>query len=471
MFFFKKAPKAAVILFNTKGRKKEVFEPLAPGVVRLYSCGPTVYGPVHIGNVRSVLLSDLVRRTLEYAGYRVKQVMNITDFGHLAGDGDEGEDKMLSGLRREGLEPTMENMLALAGRYAEAFTKDLLAIGAKMPHVLPRASEHVPSMVAYVHTLLDKGYAYQTSDGVYFEVAKFPPYGALGGSASAEHSRVGISGEKRDQRDFALWKFNADRGWQAPWGTGVPGWHIECTAMATRYLGKSFDIHTGGVDNIPIHHNNEIAQAEAANGRPYARFWLHNEFITVDGAKIAKSVGNTITLAQLRARGIHPRAYRYWLMTGQYRQAMNFTWEAVEAAEVARGRALRAFADLPKGGSVVEAYRTRFEAALYDDLNTPEAIAILWELLKDAAVSPADTRATLLVFDRVLGIGFNHKRDSARLAVHSLPRDIQEKADERESARKAGEWGKADALREEIEARGYAVEDSPEGPRIKKVNN
>ena len=285
MLFFKKKPEATITLFNTKGREKQVFEPLTAGRVKMYSCGPTVYDYVHIGNLRAFLLSDIIRRTFEYAGYQVTQVMNITDFGHLVGDGDEGEDKMSLALKREGKPITMENMLALASMYAAAFKEDIAAFNIRTPQYLPRASEHVRGMVAYIETLLHKGYAYQISDGIYFDTAKWPEYGALGGSASEKHSRIGVSGEKHDPRDFALWKFSRDMGWEAPWGRGFPGWHIECTAMSTRYLGKTFDIHTGGIDHIPVHHNNEIAQAEAANAKPYARYWLHNEFITIDNAR------------------------------------------------------------------------------------------------------------------------------------------------------------------------------------------
>lgn len=466
--FFKKKPKAAITLFNTLGRKKEVFEPLKAGHVKMYSCGPTVYDYAHVGNLRAAVFPDILRRTLEYAGYTVFQVMNLTDFGHLTSDADEGEDKMTVALKREGKELTVENMLALAGVYVEAFKKNIAALNVEMPRAMPRASEHVNGMIAYIKTLMEKGYAYATSDGVYFDVKKFPAYGILGGSASADHSRIGISTEKHDPCDFALWKFNPTMGWDAPWGRGFPGWHIECTAMSTRYLGTTFDIHTGGIDHIPIHHTNEIAQSEAANGKPYARYWLHNEFITVDGTKLSKSLGNTITLRQLVDRGFHPLSFRYWLLTGHYRSPMNFTWDALGAAETARGRALRIFADLKGNGSVDPTYQKKFEDVLYDDLNTAEAVAVMWEVFKNEKLASGVKRATVLDFDRVLGIGFSSRRETSKVTVSRVPEEVRALVTKREIARKTGDWALADAVRAEIEKSGYRVEDTAKGPILKR---
>lgn len=466
---WKKKPKVEITLFNTLGRKKEVFTPLKPGQVKMYSCGPTVYDYVTVGNLRAAVFPDALRRTLEYAGYQVTQVMNLTDFGHLTSDADEGEDKMTIALKREGKELTMNNMFAVAGFYADAFKKDIATLNVETPRVMPRASEHVKGMIAYIKTLIEKGYAYKTSDGVYFDVQKFPSYGVLGGSASVDHARIAPNSEKHDQRDFALWKFSSNLGWDAPWGRGFPGWHIECTAMSTEYLGKSFDIHTGGIDHIPIHHTNEIAQSEAANNKPYARYWLHNEFITVEGTKISKSLGNTITLQQLSDRGVHPLSFRYWLLTGHYRQKMNFTWEAVQGAQTARERALRIFMDLKGSGTVDGSYKKKFEEALYDDLGTAEAIAVMWELLKDEKVAPGVKRATLLDFDRVLGIGFGTQNgETHRVSV--TPGDVQALVDEREAARTAGDYARSDALRAEIAGKGYEVEDTAAGPVVRKVN-
>ena len=459
--------KAAIELFNTLGRKKEIFEPIKAGHVSVYTCGPTVYDYVTIGNLRSYVFADTLRRTLEYAGYKVKQVMNITDFGHLTSDADEGEDKMTVGLKREGMAPTMENMHTLATRYIDAFRENLEAMNIEPPTTMPRASEHVRPMIAYVHALLEKGYAYTTSDGIYFDVGKFPSYGILGGAASLDHSRIGINPEKHDPRDFTLWKFNEKLGWDAPWGHGFPGWHIECTAMSTEYLGKSFDIHTGGIDHIAVHHNNEIAQAEAANNRTYVRYWLHHEFITIDAQRIGKSVGNAITLAQLQDRGVSPLAYRYWLLTGHYRSPMNFTWEAVEAAQTARDRALKIFANLTGAGPIDAGYKKKFNTAIYDDLGTPAAIAVMWELLKDEKIAPGVKRATLLMFDTVLGIGFNIASAKREEAI-AFPDDIHALVDEREAARATKDFAKSDALRAEIEGRGYSLEDTEKGPILKQ---
>ncbi|MEK9177422.1 MAG: cysteine--tRNA ligase, partial [Patescibacteria group bacterium] len=353
-----------IVLYNTLGKKKEEFAPLSGRNVKMYTCGPTVYDYAQIGNLRSYIFADVLRRVIEYRGHEVKQVMNITDFGHLVADADEGEDKMTLALKREGLALTLENMKIVGERYAQAFFEDLKKLNIETPFAFPRASEHIAEQIAYIATLMDKGYAYRTSQGVYFDVKKFPKYGILGGSASPEHSRIGVSAEKHDSRDFTLWKSDASLGWDSPWGKGFPGWHIECTAMSTKYLGKSFDIHTGGIDHITIHHNNEIAQAEAATGKPLARYWLHGAFLTVEGKRIGKSEGNAIRLYQLEERGIPPLAYRYLILTGHYRQTMNFTWDAAGAAKAARERALRAYLDLSpaRGGSVVAAYRARFGA-------------------------------------------------------------------------------------------------------------
>lgn len=474
-WFFSPAPKSRIRLFNTKGRELQEFEPLNRGVMKMYNCGPTVYNTPHIGNLRAALLPDVVRRVFEYAGYKVTQIMNLTDFGHLVSDEDDGEDKMTLGLKREGLELTMENMFLLASKYIEIFKEDFTALNIKTPHALPRASEHVQGMIAYVETLLHKGFAYKTTDGVYFDTAKFPAYGALGGAAQSDHSRVGVNPEKHDPRDFALWKFNAEMGWDAPWGKGFPGWHIECTAMSTKYLGKTFDIHTGGVDHISVHHNNEIAQAEAANGRPYATYWLHNEHLTVESQKISKSQGNSITLSQLRDRGISPLAYRYWLLTGHYRQAMNFTWDAVEAAQTALYRALRAFVDMPQGGMVHAGYKEKFTSALYRDFNTPEAVAVMWEVLKDESVQGADKRATLLDFDRVLGVGFSMTAQEMRsitdrtVEESALPAEVAALAAERVAAREKKDFAESDRLREELKRLGFMAEDTGGGQRLTRL--
>lgn len=474
-FFGKKqeAP-APVVLFNTLGKEKQPFNALRGRHAKIYTCGPTVYDYVHIGNLRSFIFADTLKRVLEYAGFEVKHIINITDVGHLASDGDEGEDKMTAGLKREGMELSLPNMKALAERYAEAFISDLKELNVKLPFAFPRASEHIPEQIAFVESLFDKGYAYATSDGVYFDTAKFPKYGVLGGtSSSEEHSRVGVNREKRHPQDFALWKFNKELGWESPWGRGFPGWHIECTAMSTKYLGKSFDIHTGGIDLIPIHHNNEIAEAEAATGKKYVNYWMHGAFITVEGKRIGKSEGNAIRLYQLKERGISPAAYRYLVLTSHYRSPMNFTWESLEAAQTALYRAQRAFADFPEGGRIHAFSREKFDAAVKDDLNTAEAISVMWDVLKDDAISASDKRATLADFDRVLGLGFGGTPSGGgKLAVleeEEIPEDAAALVEAREAARKEGNWAEADRLRDSLKALGFSVEDTKNGAEIRRI--
>lgn len=474
MFGKKPEAKAPVMLFNTLGREKQAFTALRGRYVKMYTCGPTVYDFAHIGNLRSYIFADVLRRTLEYAGYDVKQIINITDVGHLSSDSDEGEDKMTAGLKREGKELTLENMRTLAEKYAQAFIADLKELNIETPFAFPRASDHIPDDIAFIQTLFDKAYAYVTSDGVYFDTGKFPKYGVLGGTTSSEdHSRIGVNREKRHPQDFALWKFNSALGWDAPWGKGFPGWHIECSAMSSRYLGKTFDIHTGGVDHIPVHHNNEIAQSEAASGKKYVNYWLHGAFATIEGKRIGKSEGNAIRLYQLKERDISPLAYRYLVLSGHYRSPMNFTWESLEAAQTALFRAKRVFADLPDGGRVNPEARARFEAAINDDLNTAEALAVLWEVLKDEQMSASEKRETVLDFDRVLGLGFGGKdAEGEKLSViesDDLPENVRAMVSAREQARKGGNWDEADRLRGDIQAEGYSIEDTAEGPEVRKT--
>lgn len=393
---------------NTLTGKVEEFAPLTPHEVKMYHCGPTVYGEQHIGNLSMFVFTDILRRTLEAEGFAVRQVINFTDFGHLTSDADEGEDKMTKGLAREGLAPTLENMLSMGKKYAKLFLADLARLNVRTAGtVFPYASEYVLKQIALVKKLEDKGFVYRTSDGMYFDTAKFEGYGKLGGlSKSGNERRVGENAEKRSQRDFALWKFNNELGWDSVWGKGFPGWHIECSAMIIDILGPQIDIHTGGIEHIPVHHNNEIAQSEAATGlSPFSRFWLHRAHLQIGGEKIAKSEGNTVYLSQIIEKGFSPLAFRYFLLNASYRAASNFTWDALEAAQNALEKLHRHIVSLPAGGKVDEVYKEKFMEKMRNDLNTPQALAVLWTLLKDASVSPADKRATLLTFDDILGIG------------------------------------------------------------------
>lgn len=462
---------------NTLSDKLEVFQPMGREV-KMYNCGPTVYDYVHIGNLRSYVFADTIRRTLDQWGYKTKQVINITDFGHLVSDADEGEDKMSKGLRREGLTVSMENMRALAERYTAAFLIDLTEIGVDTSRVtFPRASDYVQEQIALVKSLEQKGYAYRLDDGVYFDTERFEGYGKLGRRDIAGQeagARVEQTGNKRNPADFVLWKSDKKLGWESPWGMGFPGWHIECTAMIFALLGKQIDIHTGGIDHISIHHNNEIAQAEATTGKRYVQYWMHNEFATIEAKRIGKSMGNAIVLSSLKDRGISPRALRYWYLTSHYRSPVNLTWEALEAAQSALGRLQKYFfEELSQAGSNGEPdkkFLDDFYGAIAEDLNTAMALGRVWELVKEQKVPPAAKRASLLEADKVLGLGLSEKRPYFKIAVErtELPADVQTLLTEREAARASKDFKKSDELRAEIEQAGYEVKDTPDGQKLTK---
>ncbi len=390
-------------LHNTLTGSLEDFSPIFEGKVGMYHCGPTVYDYVHIGNLRSFLLADILRRTFEVSGYEVKQVMNITDVG-IGGNNDEGEDKIIKGLKREGKEISMHSMKELGDFYTERFQEDINRLNIKAPHVVPKASEHIAEQIELIQTLESKGFTYTTSDGVYFDTSKDSNYGRLTAAGGSE-SRIAENSEKKNQKDFALWKFNSNLGFPSPWGQGFPGWHIECSAMATKYLGNTFDIHTGGIDLASIHHNNEIAQSENACGCVLSHYWLHNEFVNIADEKMAKSEGNQIILKNIEERGFSPLAYRYFLMLAHYRSKVIFSWEALEAANNAFEKLKRFVGPIPAPGNVDLAYKAKFMEKMENDLNTPQAIAILWTLVKDKEVTPEDKLATILEFDKVLGLG------------------------------------------------------------------
>lgn len=457
-------------LTNTLSGKKELFKPIIENKVGMYSCGPTVYDYVHIGNLRAFFLSDLLRRAFELNGFEVKQVMNITDVGQLnPNSSSEEEDKMTKGLKRENKPITIEAMNELAGFYTEAFKANLEDLNIKTPSVLPKASEHINENIELIRKLEKKGVAYTTSDGVYFDTAKDPHYGKLGGLPGTKtddqemKSRVGVNDEKKNQRDFALWKFNETIGYESPWGQGFPGWHIECSAMSEKYLGEHFDVHTGGIDLAPIHHNNEIAQSECAHGHPFVNYWVHNAFLNIEGGKMAKSQGNFLSLQTLKDKNIDPLAYRYWLLGGRYNTPMNFSWEAMEGAQNAFSKLQERFQDLgTESGDVDFAYASKFTDFINDDLDTPQALALVWELLADKNVSNGDKHSTLLSFDTVLGLGLTTKK------AEKIPKDVQYLVAEREQARRKKDFKKSDELRAEIEEHGYVVKDTDAGPKISR---
>ncbi len=474
-------------LFNTLTQRVEPLQPLQPGRVAMYHCGPTVYSSPHIGNFRSFLLADLLRRFLEDQGFAVHQVMNITDVGHMtADDEDRGEDKLQAAARRERLDPW-----AIARKYEDEFHECLEQLQFERPHEMPRATEHIPEMGAIIGDLLAKGYAYQVDGNVYFEIARFPGYGKLSKKVLdelEEGARVAVNEQKRDPRDFALWKTDPHHlmQWDAPFpggARGFPGWHIECSAMAMKYLGHSFDIHTGGEDNLFPHHECEIAQSEAHTGQPFVRTWLHVKHLLVEGRKMAKSAGNFVTVRDVLARGYTGRELRYALLRVQYRQTLNFTWSGLDEARAAIERVNRARARLariatgvePAGPDRLDAELARaqqsFVAALADDLNTSEALAVVFGLVGEVnkcqpgVAAATDALAAFARFDRVLAV-FGAVEVEA--PADQDPALVQLLA-EREAARKQKDWAAADRARDALRARGFQVIDTPQGPRLEPI--
>lgn len=487
----------AIYFYNTLSRKKELFRPVKKNRVGFYVCGPTVYDYAHVGNLRTYLFGDVLRRVLEYNGYRVKHVMNFTDVGHLTSEGDFGEDKMEKGSRRED-----KTAWQIANFYIAAFKHDAQALNIKPPAVYARATDHIKEQIALVKLLEKKGFTYITNDGVYFDTGKLPDYGALakldiaGLKAGARVEQV--SG-KKNPTDFALWKFSPkdvrrQMEWQAPWAPpgsqkntapGFPGWHLECSAMSQKYLGEQFDIHAGGVDLIPVHHTNEIAQSEAAYGQNPARWWIHGEFVLVDGAKMAKSLGNFITLDKIAAK-FNPLAFRYLVLTAHYRSQLNLTWESLEAAQSALNNLYQQTRDLARESSLVwtlskfllrlglagqktaataktaAAYAEKFRERVNDDMDMPGALALTWQILADPILPAPAKRELLLKFDRIFGLSL------ADLKPITAPANIKDLARQREVARQNKDWARADELRDQITAAGWLVEDTPQGPKLMK---
>ena len=451
--------------YNTLTRKKEDFVPVKPHQAGIYSCGPTVYKYAHIGNLRAYVFMDELRRVLEYNGYKVKSVMNITDVGHLVSDADDGEDKMSKSAHETGKTP-----LEIASFYTDQFMKDIDALNIKRPTVCPKATDNIPEMIAVVQSLLDKGYAYETEDGIYFSVEKFPDYGKLSGINLADQrhgARVEVNSFKRHPVDFALWKKAAPnhlQQWDSPWGKGFPGWHIECTAMSKKYLGEVFYIHTGGVDHIPIHHENEIAQAECWLGHPAVHYWMHSEFMLIDGGKMSKSLGNTYTISDLVAKGYSPVVFRYFCLNVQYRQKINFTWEAMDAAKAAYNKLCAQLVSHKNSPartekSILDDFHNKFEEAINDDLNIPLAIGVLWTMLK--LPKSCDVYKLALDFDRVFALDFDKVKEEKKEIV--IPDNVRQLAETRLQARKAKNWAESDRLREELSALGYSVKDTADG--------
>lgn len=458
-----------IFFTNTLSGKKEIFVSQKPGVVLLYSCGPTVYARAHIGNLRSFVFADTAARVLKRAGYRVRRVINITDVGHLVDDNDAGEDKMALGAAREKTTPD-----AIAARYTKLFIEDLEDLGIDTDDIqFPRATEYLKEQIALAETLEEKGFAYRLTDGLYFDTEKFPGYGRLGGLSSGKleaGARVNVVKGKHNPADFALWRTAKPHDlqqWDSPWGRGNPGWHIECSAMVRSLLGQEIDIHTGGEDLATVHHNNEIAQSEAASGRTFVHYWLHSAFLTMQGEKASKSLGNVVYLSDIVEKDFHPLSLRYFFLQAHYRTPLSFSSEALAGAALALDRLWRLSREVvreSKRKSAPSEARDKFLAALRDDLATPQALGILWDSLKSEDYAPAEKWGLLEDAEAHLGLSLLESPDFKTLAESDIPREIQDMLAHREAARVSKDFAEADRIRDAIEHGGYRVDDGPEGP-------
>ena len=463
-----------LILYNTLTKNKEKFNPLEKNVVKLYSCGPTVYSFAHIGNFRTYIFMDTLRRTLKYNGYELKHVMNITDVGHLESDSDEGEDKMEKAAKKENKDP-----YEIAQFYMNAFLKDVEKLNIDKPEIITRATDNIEEMIEYVKDILKNGYAYETSKGIYFDISKLDKYPVLSNRKIDEQiagARVEVDPEKRNPYDFAIWikaPENHIMKWQSPWGLSYPGWHLECSAMSRRFLGEEFDIHTGGVDHIPTHHENEIAQAKGATGKIPAKTWMHCEFLLVDGGKMSKSLGNVYTISQLEEKGITPLAYKLFCFTAHYRTKLNFTFEGVNSAQKAIERLYDSYLKHKNCNDYVdeveiEKYRQTFLSYINDDLNMPAAMSVVWEVARNSKKSNKYANL-LLEFDKVLGLDLvNAEEHISKMEEEEIPEEIKQLIEERKEARDNKDWEKSDKIRDIIIQKGYSIKDTKEGIIVKR---
>lgn len=460
-----------IYFYNTLTRKKELFKPIDEREIRMYSCGPTVYKDATIGNMRTNIFQDVLRRVLKYNGYKLKHAMNITDVGHLVSDGDEGEDKMLKTAREENKSP-----LEIAQYYTNLFFEDLKSLNIETPEIVCKATEHIKEMLEYVEKLVNNGYAYETSTAIYFDISKLDKYPILSNLNLEEQkagARVDIDPEKRSPYDFALWikaPENHLMKWDSPWGPSYPGWHIECSAMGQKYLGEQFDIHTGGIDLIPTHHENEIAQSKGACGKIPANYWMHGEYLLIDGGKMSKSLGNVYLVKDFVKRGYDPIVYKLFSYSCHYRNKLNFTWEGIEAASKSLERLKKGYIVHLNGKDevdedVINAYEERFHKAINDDLNMPAAMGVVWEVVRQDKKSDKFAKL-LLKFDTVLGLKINEECNKPK---EELPEEILELIEERKKARENKEWNKSDELRDIIKEKGYEIKDTKDGMEVKKI--
>ena len=466
-------------IYNTLTRKKEEFHSIDENRVRMYSCGPTVYSYAHIGNFRTYIFMDTLRRVLKYNGYELKHVMNITDVGHLESDADEGEDKMEKAARKEKKDP-----YEIANFYTEIFLKDMGKLNIDKPEIITKATENISQMIEYVKEIIKNGYAYETSKGIYFDISKLDKYPVLSNRKLDDQiagARVDVDPEKKNPYDFALWikaPENHIMKWESPWGLSYPGWHLECSTMGRRFLGEEFDIHTGGVDHIPTHHENEIAQSKGATGKIPAHVWMHCEYLQVDGGKMSKSLGNTYTISQLEEKGISPLAFKLFCFTAHYRNKLNFTFEGAYGAQKALERLYDSYKKNVNGvddvdEDIIKEYEERFLAYINDDMNMPGAMSVVWEIARNAkkSIKFADL---LLKFDKVLGLDMKNAENYLLEFKHEeseeLPEEIKALVEERKQARAEKNWAKSDEIRDRIISLGYGIKDTKDGIIVKKEN-
>lgn len=466
-----------VQIYNTMSRQVEEFKPITPNYVGMYGCGPTVYDYAHIGNLRTYIFEDTLKRVLLHAGYKVKHVMNITDVGHLTGDGDDGEDKMEKSARESG-----KSVWDIAKFYTDAFFKDYDSLNIIRPDVICPATQHIPQMIELIQRLEKGGHTYVAGGNVYFSIDTFPSYGKLARlnlDDLKSGARIDIDSNKKNPKDFVLWFTNSKFGeqammWDSPWGRGYPGWHIECSAMSMYYLGEHFDIHCGGIDAIPVHHTNEIAQSEAATCKTWVNYWMHGEFLLSEKGKMSKSSGEFLTLSVLKEHGFDPLDYRYFCLGANYRTQLQFSYQGLEGARAARlglVERISGFGDLVADEKAISDkardYMKQFDDFVCNDLGTPRALSVLWTLVKDEAIPNDQKRFVLNYMDGVLGLKLSEVK--AQKAQEEFPQEVLDLVQKRAEAKKNKDWALADSYRNEITQLGFVVKDTPNGPSLTKI--